>query len=149
MIDLMSIVFGKDPATNEGRIAADLMASYQKHRALEEGVDWLVDTEDETLNREDKRLGIAMKRRALGLPMTSDDYERAQNEGRPYATSMTTLAGRHVSQLIPEMTPGAAAGAKMPWASSAPAMERGVINALTGIGGKYAGGIRRLGRLFG
>lgn len=149
-MDLMNSIFG-NPETDTGKLAAELGTVYWRGRMLHKLTDrMLPDDEEEALEKQDRRLSIALRRRALGLPMTSDDYEEAQNENRPYRTTMTTLAGREVSQLIPESTLLGKGAVRLPWASPAPAMERGLLGALTGIGGKYAGSIGRgIGRLFG
>lgn len=149
-MDLMTTIFG-NPETDPGKLAAELGTVYWRGRMLHKLTDrMLPDDETEDLDKQDRLLSIAMKKRSLGLPMTSDAYELAANDERPYRTTMTTLAGRAVSQLIPEGTLLQGPAGKMPWASSAPTMERGIISALTGIGGKYAGSIGRgIGRLFG
>jgi hypothetical protein len=142
-MDLMNTIFG-NPETDPGKLAAELGTVYWRGRMLHKLTDrMLPDDENEALEKLDRRLSIAQRRRSLGLPMTSDDYELAQNEDRPYATTMRTLAGREVIQLLPEVAPAQGLAGKMPWASPEPAMERGVLNALTGIGGKYAGSIGR------
>lgn len=142
-MDLMNTIFG-DPETDPGKLAAELGTVFWRGRMLHKLTDrMLPDDEEEALAKMDRRLSIAQRRRSLGLPMTSDENELAQNENRPYATTMRTLAGREVMQLLPEVGPSRPLPGKMPWASPAPAMERGVLNALTGIGGKYAGSIGR------
>jgi len=141
-MDLMQSIFG-DPETDAGKTAAELAKIYWRTSTLEKVVDrFLPDSEEEDLATQERLLSIAMKKRALGLPMTSDAYELASNEQIPFTTRMTGLAGRELIQKIPDPSLLEPLSGKLPWMRPAPIAERGVLNALTGIGGKYARSIR-------
>ncbi len=146
-MDLLSILFG-EPQTSEGRIARDLATTMHGYTLMDRATDYLLpDSELEDLDLEDRRLGIQMKRRALGLPMDTEDLEDANNGDRPFMTQMRDLAGMRTLQAIP--SPGLLEGAgeaashvRLPW--EATNMARGALGgALSAIGGKYVSSIGR------
>lgn len=147
-MDLLSIIFG-EPATNEGRIARELAETMHGYKLMDRATDaFMPNNEMEDLDLQDRRLSVMMRRRALGLPMDSDDLEAANNSDTPFMTQMTTLAGNRALQAIP--SPGLLQGAesaashvRLPWEASSN-MARGALGALSAIGGKYARPIRRL-----
>lgn len=149
-MNLLDAVFGAEPTTQEGRIGSELASAMFNYRMRDRLTDPLframVPDEDRDLALEDRRLGIQLKRRALGLPMDTDDLEDANNGDRSFTTQMRDLAGMRTLQSIP--SPGLLQGAesaashvRLPWEASN--MARGAIGALSAIGGKYVSPIRR------
>ncbi len=83
---------GLDPALEALMDHASKLVT--RHQVAERGMDWLSGDVEE----EGKRLDNAMKRRALGYPDSSDEYEDSTNYGTPL-----TLAGLGgAMQRIPE-----------------------------------------------
>lgn len=149
-MSFLDSIFGTDPTTSEGRMANELVGAYNRHRLLDRGLDGAISwaTGEDDLEDEDMRLNIMMKRRALGLPMDSDDLDRANNGDTPFLTQMTTLAGTRALQQIPspgllQGTAEAASHVRLPWEASN--IGRGALGALSAIGGKY---VSPLGRFF-
>lgn len=54
------------------------------------------------LEEERDVLDIALRKRALGLPMTSDDLDEAVNSDRPFISPSTILSGKLALQAIPK-----------------------------------------------
>lgn len=83
------------------------IGTYFKKKTLhdigENLADGLFESGEEKLQRQNAELDIKMKRRALGLPMSDEDYEDATNENRPFHTAGVVAAfGRHASPYVPE-----------------------------------------------
>jgi hypothetical protein len=127
-----------------------------KYELINKGVDRLFPSSQATLDEVDKRLSIRLKKRALGLPMSDDDYETATNDGLSFKTTGATAAfGRHLSQYVPapDFLKGAPARGLMetsfPKTIAADAGEYLLSSGLRVAGGKYGGAIRGAGRFFG
>lgn len=153
-------IFGSGPARNDNeRLVDRAIRGFYRTKALESAgdsaLDWLIDTDDEKLDRENKRLRNAQMRRSLGLPMSDDDYELATNEGLSFRQKGAVAAfGKHVAKTVPEpgfLTPPAARGlleSSFPKTTKlADAGSYLLSNSMRAAGGKYGGGI--LGRFFG
>lgn len=104
-MSLIDYVLGGDSSDPEQQLINKALGSYYRTRFVEnagEQVLGRVFGGGRNLQDEDTKLSIAMKKRALGLPLDDDDYETASNDELPFKTSSVTLAGRKVEQLIPE-----------------------------------------------
>ncbi len=145
-MDLLSLIFG-EPTTNEGRIASELAKAMEGYKLMGRATDYaLPNTEMEDLDLQDRRLSVMQRRRALGLPMDSDDLEEANNTGSSFLTRMRDLAGFRTVQAIPDMTQGvgtAISHVRLPWEGSSN-MARSAFGALSAIGGKNVSNLRRI-----
>lgn len=75
---------------------------YAAMKLTDRVTDSMFESEDEKLNREEKRLSIAEHKRALGLPYSDDDYENATNNGLSFTQKGAVAAfGKHLSDRIP------------------------------------------------
>jgi hypothetical protein len=148
-MDFLSLILG-EPMSSEGRIARDIATTMHGYKLMDRATDaFLPNSEAEDLDLQDKRLSIALRRRALGLPMDSDDLDAANNSDSPFLTQMTTLGGLRTLQAIPgpnllQGAESAASHVRLPW--EATNMARGALGALSAIGGKY---VSPIGRFFG
>lgn len=99
MLDLLNPfedAAGLDPAA--GAMMNQALRLYQREKLGEKAAGYFMPDEGQRLQREDQRLDIAVKRRALGLPQDSDDLEEAENERLPFAVK----AAGYGLQKIPE-----------------------------------------------
>lgn len=104
MIDDLYNIFGnqKDPDDQYSRAVALFFKKKAMADLSDTVLDALYDSEDEKLDREEKRLSIAHKRRALGLPWSGEDYELATNEGLSFTQKGAVAAfGKHIADRIP------------------------------------------------
>lgn len=82
MINPFEDAEGLDPAT--GAMMNQALRLYQREKLGERAASYLMPNEDQDLDREAKRLDIAMKRRSLGLPQDSQDLEDSENDRTPF-----------------------------------------------------------------
>jgi hypothetical protein len=71
----------------------DLVALYYKTRLLKDLQTRFLPTEAESLDASLKKLDIMSKKRILGLPIGSDDYDVSVNEEKPLLTPAIVTAG--------------------------------------------------------
>lgn len=89
-----------DPKTD--KILNSLQMRYEAMQLSDQVADSLWESEDEKLDREDKRLSIAQRKRALGLPWSDDDYEKATNDGLSFTQKGALAAfGKAAADRIP------------------------------------------------
>lgn len=98
-------IFGiKDPTDPATLMADQLMRRYallQASEGLAEKIFKKSDDEDEL----DKKLDTNIKKKSLGLPLDSDLYEKATNDGLSFRTKGVLAAfGVKASKLIPDPT---------------------------------------------
>ncbi len=60
-------------------IADKLINAYYRSKALDTGMDYVTNHGDNKLRHQDLELSILERKRALGLPISSDDYQEAAN----------------------------------------------------------------------
>jgi hypothetical protein len=107
--DILALLGGSSPEEmgNGGEAAANrLLRKYFQYNAANEALDfgakYLMPDEDAELNRESRRLEVIQRKRALGMPVSTDDYERATNEDVPFHSRSLPIFGGHALQAIPE-----------------------------------------------
>jgi hypothetical protein len=62
----------------------ELIALYYKTRLLNDLQNRFLPTEEQSLDRDLKKLDLVSKKRMLGIPLSDDDYENAVNEEKPF-----------------------------------------------------------------
>lgn len=145
-------LFGIDePTTDMERVVDRIARRYGQRKAIDTAFDAVLgDDEKDDLAIESQKLDILMKKKALGLPHDSEDYEDASNEEIPFkAKGLMAAFGVRGSQMIPDPSflkpkTGDILHGPRPLG---PVME-GLKDIIVG-GLKNVPRIRRLGRLFG
>lgn len=106
---LTSMLFGSDDPNLDPQSKALLDAvsrRYYQHQAVESAtdhaLDFFADDSDDELDRESRILDVQLKRKQLGLPLDSDQLERAINRGTPFYSNMMQATGQEALQRIPE-----------------------------------------------
>jgi hypothetical protein len=83
----------------------DAMLNYQKLKMLDiasdRGLQYLQNRNSNKMLEEERALSILEKKRRLGLPETSEDYERATNEGKSFYSMIAPSLGKRGIQAIP------------------------------------------------
>ncbi len=85
-----------------------LLKAYETNRAVGYGVDYLAGRKDKKLQRQDLELSIMQKKKGLGLPTSSEDYEDLTNEGNFHQLLAMKLAKRGLNAIpdpIPSVSP--------------------------------------------
>jgi hypothetical protein len=62
----------------------ELIALYYKTRLLNDLQNRFLPTEEQSLDRDLKKLDLVSKKRMLGIPLSDDDYEQAVNNEKPF-----------------------------------------------------------------
>lgn len=62
----------------------ELIALYYKTRLINDLQTRFLPTEEQSLDRDLKKLDVVSKKRMLGIPLTDDDYEDAVNDEKPF-----------------------------------------------------------------
>lgn len=84
------------------RLLDALERRYARARITDDVTDSLWESDDEKLDREEKRLRIASHKKALGLPFSDEDYELATNEGLSFSQKGAVATfGKHIADRIP------------------------------------------------
>lgn len=147
---------GSEEEQAQGRFIDRALATYYKwkmaDRVLDAGIDRFTGKDD--LDELDKRLSIATKRKALGLPFDDDDYELATNEGLSFTQKGAVGAlGKAVADRMPYpdfLSPPKGRGLME---TSFPKTATGVASLLSSgvstAGGKYVRGLSAVSRFFG
>ena len=78
-----------------------LIHEYRKEQAMKGIAQYIMSRGDEDLDRTEKRLSIIEHKRRLGLPVSDDDYEEANNEGKSFFSRIAPSAGKEGLQAIP------------------------------------------------
>ena len=91
-----------------GAALRDAMYNYQKLKmmdiASDRGLQYLQNRNRNKMDEELAALSIIEKKRALGLPETSDDYERAVNDDKNFYSMLAPSIGKRGLQAIPGPT---------------------------------------------
>lgn len=138
------------------RAAAAFFRRYAQYQIGSRLADSVIPSSRDRLDEADKRLSIRLKKRALGLPMSDDDYETATNDGLSFTQKGAVAAfGKHIAPYAPspDFLKGAPARGLMetsfPKTIAADAGEYLLSSGLRVAGGRYGGAIRGAGRFFG
>lgn len=90
---------------NFGDALSQAMMNYHKLKMLDivsdRGLQYLQNRKANELAEEERALSILEKKRRLGLPETSEDYERATNEGKSFYSMIAPSLGKRGLQAIP------------------------------------------------
>jgi hypothetical protein len=97
MSDFLSQYFSTgNPETD--RIMTAIERRYMAAKLGDQALDKIWESEDESLDRKQKRLSIMASQKALGLPYSDDDYEKSINEDRPFTQAGVVAAfGKHMA----------------------------------------------------
>lgn len=138
------------------RVASAFLRRYAQYQIGSRVADSVLPDSRSKLDEVDKRLSIRLKKKALGLPMSDDDYEHATNDGLSFTQKGAVAAfGKHVAPYAPapDFLKGAPARGLMetsfPKTIASDAGEYLLSSGLRAAGGKYGGAIRGAGRFFG
>lgn len=139
-----------------GSVLHEAMQNYQRMKLLDlasdRGLQFLQGRKASKLEEEERALSILEKKRHLGLPETSEDYERATNEGKSFYSMLAPSLGRRGIQAIPgpdplnrvpHVTPKTAESIAISASDLLP-----FLKAIPNFGGRYGGGIGRLASAF-
>lgn len=90
---------------NFGDALSQAMMNYQRLKMLDivsdRGLQYLQNRHSNKMLDEERALSILEKKRRLGLPETSEDYERATNEGKSFYSMLAPSLGKRGLQAIP------------------------------------------------
>ena len=83
----------------------ELLKHYYHYRLAQDvgdrALDFVTNRSKNKLDEKEKLLSIMQKQRELGLPMDSDDYEDATNNGKSFYSQIMNSTGKRVLQAIP------------------------------------------------
>ncbi len=86
-----------------------MLNAYYRGKALDSGLDYLSNHRDNRLRHQDLELSIVQRKRSLGLPVSSDEYNEAANEPQSFfslmAPSMTKRALSSIPGTVPKSQP--------------------------------------------
>ncbi len=148
-------LFGGEDKNQYDQMASAFFKRYTQAKISETLLDKAWTSSSEKLDEADKRLSIRLKKKALGLPMSDDDYEVATNEGLSFTQKGAVAAfGKHIAPYAPspDFLKGAPARGLMetsfPKTIAADAGSHLLGSGLRA-GGKYGRAIRGAARFFG
>ena len=92
------------PHNDMERLLDRAVGQYRIESMSDSLLDSLWETEDEELDKESKRADIAYKKAmAASLPRSSEDYERAVNDGLSFKqTGVLAAFGSHLANRVPD-----------------------------------------------
>ncbi|HBR25989.1 MAG TPA: hypothetical protein DD732_02945 [Rhizobiales bacterium] len=101
-------IFDSLLGSGSGSEASQLVHEYMRAKLVEDAGEGIFShyahRESDQLDLADKRLSIRLKKKQLGVPMSTDDYEEAENKGISFPNQAANILSHSEHARIP--TPG-------------------------------------------
>lgn len=140
-----------NPANDNERLMDRAFKTYYRGKLATDALGWISGKSDgQKLDEADKRLSIRLKKKQLGLPMSTDDYEVAENDGKTFSNTHKAIFAKHVGEGISPPAFLSAPRARGLLEASFPKTTAGPIDALLSSGMRISGashGSRDLGTI--